>query len=253
MKAEKPIYDHRLHTGNAGDVWKHLLLAEVADHLLAERKTILYAESHVGYPEYSLPVRGEWEGGIGRCWPHISALKNFCYFRIVGDMNPQGLVSYPGSASLVLEAAKRHGADIDAEIWDIDLRVAAAWHGDPGVNFHLGDGFAGVRSLLDLSPPGLLLIDPPYLDEKDAVQAVDLLRAARKADWIVLWWQMMGAKTLHQGSLRSYPLRFSDAGLDGGRWQGAVVAVAGADESLAEHLGGRFRRFLKIMRSEQRF
>lgn len=253
MKAERPSYNHRSHAGNAGDVWKHFLLAEVADHLLAGRKTILYAESHVGYPEYSLQNPGEWERGIGRCWPCLSALKTFCYFRIVGDMNPRGLVSYPGSASLVLETAGRHGANVSAEIWDIDPRVASAWHGDSRVNFELGDGFAGVRPLLDRSPPGLLLIDPPYLDEKDAVQAVDLLRVAEKADWIVLWWQMMGAETLHQGNFRSYPLRFSDAGLDGDRWQGAIVAVAGADEYLAERLEGSIQRFLEIMRSKQRF
>ena len=59
MLAETPHYDHRTHAGNAGDVWKHFILAEVADYLLSKRKILTYIESHVGYPRYNLCSSGE--------------------------------------------------------------------------------------------------------------------------------------------------------------------------------------------------
>jgi 23S rRNA (adenine2030-N6)-methyltransferase len=253
MDSDTSRYDHRTHAGNAGDVWKHLLLAEVAGHLLSRRNTLLYAESHVGYPKYSLEGRGEWLGGIGRCWSRLTALQNFCFFQIIGNINPFGLKRYLGSASLVLEIAGRYGADVDAEIWDIDPQVAAAWSGDFRVNFHLGDGFLGARALLDRSPPGMLLIDPPYTDEKDVKQACDLLHAASRAKWIVLWWEMMGSETMPEADFSVYSLNFSDIGLYCGHWQGATMAVAGADGVLAKRLDESQQRFRRIMYFEQRF
>lgn len=253
MKAERPHYDHRIHAGNAGDVWKHFILAEAVDYLLIERKILTYAESHVGYPKYNLGTPGEWECGIGRCWPHISALDVFCYFRIIENMNSQGLVCYPGSTNLVLDVARRQGCNIDVEVWDIDPLVAAAWYGDPRVNFKLEDGFMGVQSILDRSLPGMVLIDPPYLDENDIKQAWNLLRSAEKAGWIVLWWQMVGEETAMEASLRKYTLRFSDANLDCRRWLGATMAVAGGDAHLIEHLGVQVQRFLDLVCTAKSF
>src|SRR5512138_2992478 len=103
-------YDHRVHAGNAGDVWKHFVLAEAVSFLLSCQSGLIYAESHVGRPEYLLDSRGEWNGGVGRCWRHLPALQNFCYFKILANLNPQGLRRYPGSALLVLEAARMRGS-----------------------------------------------------------------------------------------------------------------------------------------------
>jgi len=90
-----------------GDVWKHFILVEVAEHLLFRDRSLVYAESHVGRPEYALGAPGEWEKGIGRLWRHLPPLRDFLYFRILADLNPQGLRLYPGSSSLVLDTAKR--------------------------------------------------------------------------------------------------------------------------------------------------
>jgi 23S rRNA (adenine2030-N6)-methyltransferase len=43
-------YDHRVHAGNAGDVWKHFLLLEAANYLLDSDSSLVYAESHVDAP-----------------------------------------------------------------------------------------------------------------------------------------------------------------------------------------------------------
>lgn len=239
-------YDHRTHAGNAGDVWKHFILTEAADYLLSKRKILAYMESHVGYPNYILERPGEWEGGIGRCWPHISAMEDLCYFRIIRDMNPQRLAYYPGSAELVLEVARRQGSAIDAEVWDTDSNVAVAWAEDPRIKFHMEDGFAGVRSFLDLHLPGMILIDPPYMDGDDIDNALNLLRSAEKGGWIVLWWQMLREETAPEAGGRRYTMWFNEVNMDCGRWQGATAAVAGADACLEERLEIQSQRFLDL-------
>ncbi len=246
-------YDHRVHAGNAGDVWKHLLLLEVADYLLIPDSRLAYAETHVGRPNYALRTPGEWEGGIGKCWPRLPFLKNFCYFNIMAEFNQYGLRCYPGSACLVFQAAQRRGSKLWAEVWDIDPEVAEAWQGYSQVAFHLGDGFLGVRSLLDHSPPGLLLIDPPYLDSTDMMLAEKLLCRADEEGWVVLWWCMMGSNTVPQGSFERYSLEFAKAGLDGGRWDGAVVALSGSNDDLKERLERRICEFVDLASAAESF
>ncbi|MDM7912071.1 MAG: 23S rRNA (adenine(2030)-N(6))-methyltransferase RlmJ [Methanotrichaceae archaeon] len=271
-------YDHRVHAGNAGDVWKHFVLAEVADSLLTPGQSMVYAESHAGRPEYLLDnqadcqadSQNEWRGGIGRCWRYLPALQNFCYFKILASLNPQGLRHYPGSVLLVLKAARMRSSKLHAEVWDIDSEVAAAWAAsvtsvDPAsratrqdlkdIDFHQGDGFAGVKSLLDRSPPGLLLIDPPYVDAGDARLAEDLLRIASEKGWVVLWWYMLGAKTIPEtgdSHIQSFSLNFADAGLDCGRWEGAVMTLAGASDWQIEHLQRQATALLRVLKRPEK-
>ena len=245
-------YDHRVHAGNAGDVWKHFLLLEAADFLLTRDSRLVYAESHVGRPGYDLSTSGEWEGGIGKLWPILPRLRSFCYFDILADLNPHGLRRYYGSTRLVLEAAKRKGSMLQVEIWDIDEQVRAAWQGYSEIAFHLGDGFFGIRSLLDYSPPGLLLIDPPNIDPTEANLAEKLLGAAKEKGWIVLWWSMIGQDTFPSDHFKIYSIRFSEIGLNCSNWKGCSIALAGPDD-LNEYLKRRIREFLKIMNSTEPF
>ena len=240
-------YDHKRHAGNAGDVWKHFLLLEAASCLFIPERSFVYAESHVGRPEYALCTPGDWVGGIGKLWPVLHKLKIFCYFDILSKLNPTGLKCYPGSAALVLEAGKRCKADLQSEIWDADPAVAAAWQGFSGVCFHLGNGFSGVESLLYRSPPGLLLIDPPYIDPSDKRRAEKLLFMARDLGWVVLWWYMMETETTPKGRVEKFELDFVKCGLEGGRWKGCAVAVAGADDGLLCHLHAQSDRFIEII------
>jgi len=113
-------YDHRGHAGNAGDVWKHFLLLEAASCLFIPDSSLVYAESHVGRPEYSLRTPGDWVGGIGKCWPLLPHLKKFCYFDLLASSNPSGLKCYPGSANLVLRAAKK--TQYDSQSRDLGYR-----------------------------------------------------------------------------------------------------------------------------------
>ncbi|MDD2754601.1 MAG: 23S rRNA (adenine(2030)-N(6))-methyltransferase RlmJ [Methanothrix sp.] len=263
-------YDHRVHAGNAGDVWKHFLLLEAADHLLEPGGSLVYAESHVGHPHYSLKSSGDWEGGIGKVWPLLPSLNDFCFFRILAELNidRNGLL-YPGSARLIYELVRRKSASLNAEIWDTDPDVSASWQkffpcaavSEPDhatmPMFHQEDGFHGVLSLLRRFSSGdlqtkLLFIDPPYIDSDDMRLAERLLTEAKVRGWIVLWWYMLEMKTAPK-DLAAFELHFSEVGMDGGRWQGAAVAFAGPDCEAFERLLGQIdrqiRNFIQILKS----
>jgi 23S rRNA (adenine2030-N6)-methyltransferase len=258
-------YDHRVHAGNAGDVWKHFLLLEAANCLLDPDSSLEYAESHVGHPYYALRAPGDWEGGIGKIWPILPSLLNFSYFRILSELNQgvqkrdPGYLLYPGSARLIFELAQRKCASLRADVWDLDPDAIATWQEfssqDPSsqsalrsrLAFHQGDGFSGTLCWLAGSPAGLLFIDPPYIKPDDARLAGKLLQKAKDRGWIVLWWYMMGMKTVPDG-LETFELQFSDAGLDGGRWKGAVMACASPDgeqsDRLLDHLHRQADEFI---------
>jgi 23S rRNA (adenine2030-N6)-methyltransferase len=246
-------YNHGDHSGNAGDAWKHFILAEVAEYLLAKEKNLVYVESHVGYPEYSLEKPGEWQDGIGECWKRLDVLKEFGYFGMLDNMNPSGLKNYPGSGIIVLMAAARAGFCLEADVWDINPEVATYWHdlhlpGSDKFRFHLGDGFSGVGSLMDGSKPALLLIDPPYLEIRDVERAVELLERAVRSGGTVLWWRMTDGDAMPEihCNVEMYSLNFSDIGMSCGKWRGATMTLAGSDD-LKDHVNQRARNFLRIM------
>lgn len=262
-------YDHREHAGNAGDVWKHFLLLEAADCLLDSQGSLVYAESHAGRPHYILKSPGEWKGGIGRIWNLLPSLRDFPYFKMLSDLNSSALkrpskILYPGSSRQVYELTRRRGADLQAHVWDKQSDVAASWQAylqedsarGLAFSFHQSDGFSGLLSRLsrptsDPSLAGLLFIDPPYLDPRDAAMAERLLQEARESGWIVLWWYMMDTMTAPTG-LEALELDFAPAGLDGGRWKGAGVAVAGPEGDLLSQLLHRLDRsmekFIRILK-----
>ncbi len=201
-------YDHRVHAGNAGDVWKHFLLLEAEDCLLNPDGSLIYAESHAGRPEYVPRAPGEWEGGIGKIRLLLPFFRNFCYFDILADLNP---LIHTGSARLIYEPAKRKGGKLEVDVWDIDPSVASSWevlsqalessgsYQPAKIIFHQGDGFAEVLSWLDRYPSGL-----PFIDPNDVCLARKLLQ--RKSGGIVL-------KTTPDGSHAFY-LQFAEAGLE---------------------------------------
>lgn len=228
-------YDHRRHAGNAGDLWKHLVFAEVAGHLFEAETVQVYVESHAGYPEYVLKPGGEWEEGIGRLWPHRKELAKYHYFQILNDLNPVELERYPGSASLVLNLAKRCRFSKRAELWDTSPEVEKAWRSRKkgrsleDLHFHLGDGFSGAGKLTeDLAEPALLLVDSPYIEKGDAAQVEELISRSAAAGWIALSWQMTDLEPGPNPAceFREFVLRFDEAGLVCGPWKGAAMILA---------------------------
>ena len=250
-------YDHRVHAGNAGDVWKHFFLAEVAEFLLSRRNKLIYAESHVGYPEYLLEKDGEWQEGIGRFWQRLDDLLEFSYFKIIKSMNSRALKRYPGSARIVMEVAKAAQSTLEAHVWDIDRKVAAAWRDDPNqksgrLNFCLGDGFDGVGSLINTEECALLLLDPPYLDRRDFSKAMDIVSLSEKKGWTILCWQMMDIEEIPviNPNIRQYPMEFAKVGMSRGRWGGANITLAG-DEDLHNYLSQQSEKFQRLLASPE--
>ncbi|MDQ1282447.1 MAG: rRNA (adenine2030-N6)-methyltransferase, partial [Euryarchaeota archaeon] len=187
------------------------------------------------------------------------------YFRILSELNqgdqkrdPKPLL-YLGSARLIFELARRKGAALRADAWDLDTDVIASWQEfssqdlhfsqdrspqsalRSGLGFHQGDGFSGALCRLADSHAGLLFIDPPYIRSDDVQLAGNLLQKARDRGWIVLWWYMMGMKTVPE-CLETFELHFSDVGLDGGRWKGAVMACACPDGEQSDRLLNHLHR-----------
>ncbi|MCQ8903625.1 MAG: 23S rRNA (adenine(2030)-N(6))-methyltransferase RlmJ [Methanothrix sp.] len=238
-------YDHREHAGNAGDLWKHFLLSEAAAYLLSISDPLVYAESHVGYPEYRLAPDGEWRGGIGRCWHARSWIKS-PYFAVLEEMNADRLLRYPGSAQIVLRLGRALSRRVLAELWDVSEDVEKSWSSCPDAHFHLGDGFAGVMNLLKRSEPGLLLIDPPYPEDHE--RAIELLKEAEDRGWVAMSWHIMDSLSFPE-CVELHPLVFHDAGLEGGRWMGCIVAVSSDDASLRRRLRLRAEEFRSALRS----
>lgn len=153
-------YNHSRKTGNAGDVWKHFILLNVAD-CLAGTGSFTYAETHSGIGIYSLGESGEWRNGIGRILK-VDHLSNHPYFQIAQQHILQSQ-TYLGSWNLLSEHLGHiDGLSCSFHLFDTSNAVAA-WFRDNSpdkVSFIQDDGFNGIRFIPDR--PNLVLIDPPY-------------------------------------------------------------------------------------------
>ncbi len=247
-------YDHRVHAGNAGDVWKHFILLEAACYLLIPESDLVYAESHSGRPEYTLCTPGDWEGGIGKFWPLLPSLSSFFYFSAISDFNPSSLRRYPGSTCLIQHCAKKIRKRLRAEIWDIDDDVAVEWQQRPGVIFHKSDGFNGVNILLNNSCAGLLFIDPPYLDDYDDLRSIRLLCLAEEKKWTALCWHPiesdLGIDSFLEAGFKAQTLYFEEAGLEAGSMIGSAVLFVSPDENIGTYLDKRKVELLRAIRSD---
>jgi len=245
------VYDHQNHVGNAGDLWKHLVLTETADWTFRKSDVKLYVESHAGWPQYVLSPKGEWEDGINRCWHSLDGLRDFTYFRILETLNPHGLETYPGSASLVMMVARSIKCPLKAELWDMNPQVQRAWSQVKAsdVHFRLGDGFLGSSALSSRYCPAFLLVDPPYITEEEVKKAEDLIYKAVGAGWIVLCWYMNDMKRVPHPSCnyKTFTLDFRRSGLECGPWTGATMILAGGDDDLNIWLNLRTEKFLKAI------
>jgi 23S rRNA A2030 N6-methylase RlmJ len=175
---------------------------------------------------------------------------------------------YPGSVRQIHELAWRRGAELQAEIWDNHPDVAASWQDflspeslssirlqpGPGICFHFSDGFSGLLSILrpsSDSSPRLLFIDPSYVEVQDVHMAEKLLQEARGAGWTVLWWYMTDEMSA-PAAMDALEIDFAEAGLYGGRWKGAGVAVAGSKSSqlsgLVHHLQQKGEELIRMLK-----
>ncbi|MBE0550316.1 MAG: 23S rRNA (adenine(2030)-N(6))-methyltransferase RlmJ [Rubrivivax sp.] len=232
-------YRHAFHAGNHADVLKHLVLMLVLQHMNLKDKGWRCVDTHAGAGGYSLEgdyakKRGEFEHGIARLWDRDDLPGPLAdYVALVRAFNGgRKLRQYPGSPALAHLLMRPQDQLRLFELHPTDHKILASYLGDvPGVEVHLADGFARLKS--QLPPPtrrGVVLIDPSYELKADYTRALVALREAlaQFADAVVIVWlpqlQLLEATQL--------PQRLKAAAVAGAKkgWLQARLTVARADE-----------------------
>jgi len=194
--------------GNIGDVWKHVVLAEV----LEREPPAWYAETHAGSGAYAVVRSGGREYGFLRFLevaPRFPVLARSPYRAIAASYVESDRGLYPGSALLAMtmlgDASSYLLCDLDRESVT-DLRRWSRELGLHSCEVAEADGMAAVMARLDSETrgPGLVHIDPfdRHARAPGGCSALEL--AARVADsgtGLVYWYgyEEHGAQGLAQG------------------------------------------------------
>ena len=193
--AGKPVsvnYHHAFHAGNFADVFKHAILLALLDALAAKDKPLCYLETHAGAGTYQLDEEsarrtGEWQQGVGRLFEAGAVpppLRR--YVDAIRAFNPQGgLRVYPGSPLLAAHALRADDRLVLCETQDEETALLRAQlRGDPRAHVHQRDGYAALHALL---PPaerrGLVLIDPPFEQQRQEFRVIETALAKAHVRW----------------------------------------------------------------------
>lgn len=240
-------YRHGFHAGNHADVLKHVVFVQLLQALTKKDKPLWVVDTHAGAGRYSLEHgyaarNAEYESGIARLWsrtdlpPALSA-----YVREVHAANPDGsLRTYPGSPQIALQATR----DQDRlRLFERHTNESKALHENMAgagrrVAIVVGDGFAGLKSVLP--PPsrrGLVLIDPSYEEVSDYRAVLAAMREALQrfaTGTYAVWYPQLTRRESEAlpGQLRR---------LAGGDWLDVALGVrAPAADGFGLHGSGMF-------------
>jgi 23S rRNA (adenine2030-N6)-methyltransferase len=178
-------YRHHYHAGNFADVFKHVVLLELARGLQRKAKGFLYLDTHAGRGRYDLAAAAqgltqarapEWPDGVGRLTPAVLARADVpapvrAYLDAVaawgGGGGEKGGGGCSGSPWLMRMAARPQDRLMLCEAQpDEATALAAEFSADkraPRVTVQAIDGYTALRAALP--PPekrALVLIDPPF-------------------------------------------------------------------------------------------
>ncbi len=232
-------YRHAFHAGNHADVLKHLVLAQVLQHMSAKDKGWRYVDTHAGAGGYSLQggyaqKKAEFAQGIGRLWGRENLPAPLAELvQLVRDFNggPE-LRQYPGSPAIARAYQRPQDQLRLFELHPTEHKILADYLGaEPGVEVKMADGYAGLKATLP--PPtrrGVVLIDPPYEIKTDYARALAALREAltRFADAVVIVW-LPQLQLVESTQLPPRLKAAADSGAKKG-WLHARLTVAHADE-----------------------
>ncbi len=228
--------------GNIGDVWKHLVLAE----LLAQEPPKRYWETHAGSASYPLTHSPDRDYGVYRFLERSGSVPELAGSRYAAELDRLSVEgeapsSYPGSALLAMRmlgpAAEYLLCDLDPESV-ASLRAAAADLGLGGQEVvREADGMTTAveeaRRLKDESEDVVVTIDPfqPF-EIAGGISALELAAGLIEDDFKVIYWY--GYDTPEQ---RSYPMGvLREYALEAGTsvWCGDLMLVAAAGHSEQE-------------------
>jgi 23S rRNA (adenine2030-N6)-methyltransferase len=225
--------------GNIGDVWKHLVLAE----LLALEPPKHYWETHAGSASYPLTHSPDRDYGVYRFIERAAGVPELADSRYAAELrrlaaDGEAPASFPGSALL---AMRMLGKGAEYLLCDLDpesvasLNAAAAELGlSEKEVVREADGMTTVveeaRKLKDESEDVIVTIDPfqPF-EIAGGISALELAAGLIEDDFRVIYWY--GYDTPEQ---RSYPMGVlreyaREAGTN--VWCGDLMLVAAAGQS----------------------
>lgn len=179
-------YRHAFHAGNHADVLKHFVLVCLLRYLNQKDKPYWYIDTHAGAGAYGLDAgyatkNAEHEAGIARLWQRNDLPPELAdYVELVRGMNPAGkLTLYPGSPYIAHKLLRDQDRMrlFELHTTDVQLLGQTFQNDQKRVIVTLGDGFAGLKSLLPPAPRrALVLIDPSYEDKRDYGRVVEAMK-----------------------------------------------------------------------------
>ena len=179
-------YRHAYHAGNHTEVFKHVALVLLLEHLRRKAKPFFVLDTHAGLGQYDLTSpeaerTGEAREGIGVVLarpPHPGLAP---YLSVVKPWTDRGF--YTGSPAIVAGLLRDGDRLAACELHPEDAEVLRAnFRRDRRVAVHHRDGYEALPALIP--PPerrGLVFIDPPYEARDEAERlAAALVAAVRK-------------------------------------------------------------------------
>jgi 23S rRNA (adenine2030-N6)-methyltransferase len=199
-------YQHAYHAGNAADLHKHGVLAELLARLTLKPRPISYVETHAGRGLYDLAgpeaqKTGEAAQGIGRLVPDPATPLGRA---LEATRAAHGPDAYPGSPLIARTLLRPDDRLHLMELHPAEHAGLTAALAGPGVAIHRRDGFEGA---LALAPPrprrGLVLVDPSYeiKTEYAATAAFARRLIAKWPEAVVLIWYPLLPAGRHTGLL----------------------------------------------------
>ncbi len=185
-------YRHAYHAGNFADVFKHVALMRLLEHLRRKEKPFCYVDTHAGRGRYDLSGdlarrTREADDGILRLSGMAdlpSALAGYVtQIEALQDAGEQRrLRRYPGSP---LIARARLRADDRAVLSELNPEEAAAlrtlFRDDGRVAVHAMDGYQALKAFLPPTPRrGLVLIDPAFESLNEFQAMAEALKTAHR-------------------------------------------------------------------------
>ncbi len=166
-------YRHAYHAGNFADVYKHIVLIALIQHLTLKDKPLCYIDVHAGAGRYDLQgveaqSTQEFEAGIVELYRLNANINSVLpssiqqYFTII---QAEGFPRYyPGSPLIARACLRPQDRLLLTELHPEACQfLRAVFKGDTQTHIYCQDAYAALKALL---PPkerrGLILIDPPY-------------------------------------------------------------------------------------------
>lgn len=182
-------YRHAYHAGGFTDVFKHVILMLLLEHLLRKETPVFLLDTHAGTGQTDLNADEaqrtlESASGIGRLWDaDLGAGVLARYRALVAGFNPGGgLAIYPGSPLIMREHLRDGDRLLVNELHPEDCAQLANTMGpDRRVRITEENGYGLLKA--QVPPPerrGLVLVDPPFEVRNEFALMIRALKDAHR-------------------------------------------------------------------------